>query len=761
MNEKNKNDNNVNQKKEIKFKRLAGLKKALLFWKKKRDKNDDVDNDEQKTEYDEKHVFTWHNFREYMKKEKEIYSKRFQALKSFLMEKPIKSSILLSFIMLVYVESMSRRSFGDAVIFAYSNIGRFLLNWLIVIAPFLLVFVISKRIATYVLVSVLWIVVGTVDFIMLSYRTTPFTGNDLQSVFSFSEMAIAFEYMGLFKSILLILAILLVIGMIVCLFLFTPKVQSKQPMWKRAVILVASWVAIYAAILIGIKTDIITTKFPHLATVYKEQGLPYCFTATLVDTGISKPSDYSEEAIDTIISSKNEKNEKKEKNKPNIIFLQLESFIDPKDIKGLKFSKEPVPYFTELRKKFSSGYFEVPTVVAGTCNTEFEVLTGMSLEFFGPGEYPYKTILKNNVCESMAFDMKKQGYKTHAVHNYLAGFYGRNNVYANLGFDTFTGLEMMSDIKRTANGRWVEDSVLPGCVKDCLDSTDGPDLLYTVSVQCHGAYDLDIPEGQKLIDVTGEEDKDLLKQINYFVNMEKQEDEFIKNLIKMLSDYKEDTILVMYGDHIPGLNLTDDNYKAGIYKTPYVIWDNMGLKKEDKDVKSYQMASEIFERIGLNNGTVFKYHQIADRNSDDYLTNLHQLQYDMLYGKKYVYKGKVPFEKTDIKYGVKDLKIDKVNYIEKDKKLYIEGKDFNGYTNVFIDGEKVDSNLVSSSLIQVDIDEDKLKDKIKEKEKEKEKNKDKEKETDSNSIKICLKYQNSDDFVYVESNEVECKLKNK
>jgi len=729
MEENNKKENNEeqtecvdNQKKDVKHKRLVGLKSALLFWKKKKEKNNesiDDSDDEKRTEYDDEHVFTWHNLREYMKNEKEVYAERLQRLKKFFIRKPIKSSIILSFIVLMYAESMSRRSFGGAVTFAYSNLGKFLINWLIVLAPYLIVIVVNKRIATYALISALWVVIGTVDFIILTQRTIPFNGEDLKT--SFDEIAIGLEYMGVLKSILIILGIILIIGLIVCLFLFTPKVKRKQPIWKGFVVLFAAWGAIVLTVVMSVKVGVVPTKFPHLATTYVEEGLPYCFTMTVVDRGISKPDDYSEEAIDTIVSTENNKNEKKEKNKPNIIFLQLESFIDPSDIEGLKFSKEPIPYFKDLRKNFSSGYFEVPTVVAGTCNTEFEVLTGMSLEFFGPGEYPYKTILKNNVCESMAFDMKKQGYKAHAVHNYLAGFYGRNNVYSNLGFDTFTGLEMMSDITRTANGRWVKDGVLVDCVKDCLDSTDGPDLLYTVSVQCHGSYDLDIPEGEKVIDVTGEDDPDLSKQINYFVNMEKQEDDFIKDLTTMLSKYKEDTILVMYGDHIPGLNLTDDNYKAGTYKTPYVIWDNMGLKKEDKDVKSYQMASEVFNKVGLNNGTVFNYHQVADRNSDDYLTNLHQLQYDLLYGKKYAYKGEEPFKKTDIKYGVKELKIDKANYVEKDKKLYIEGKDFNGYTNVFVNGEKVDSTLVSSSLIQVDIDEDKLKDKGKDKDKEKEK----------------------------------------
>ena len=45
----------------------------------------------------------------------------------------------------------------------------------------------------------------------------------------------------------------------------------------------------------------------------------------------------------------------------------------------------------------------VPVVGAGTANTEFEVLTGMSSRFFGPGEYPFQTCLKDQTVESVAY----------------------------------------------------------------------------------------------------------------------------------------------------------------------------------------------------------------------------------------------------------------------------------------------------------------------------------------------------------------------
>lgn len=96
-------------------------------------------------------------------------------------------------------------------------------------------------------------------------------------------------------------------------------------------------------------------------------------------------------------------------------------------------------------KEYSSGYYKVPSVGAGTANTEFETITGMSLHYFGPGEYPYKSILKETTCESVPYVLKNLGYSTHAVHNNEANFYGRRSVFPNLGFDTFTSEEYMAD----------------------------------------------------------------------------------------------------------------------------------------------------------------------------------------------------------------------------------------------------------------------------------------------------------------------------
>ncbi|MFQ9394794.1 MAG: hypothetical protein ACLR2E_13080 [Lachnospiraceae bacterium] len=46
----------------------------------------------------------------------------------------------------------------------------------------------------------------------------------------------------------------------------------------------------------------------------------------------------------------------------------------------------------------------------------------MNIDDFGIGEYPYKTVLKEKTCESLAYNLKSYGYKAYAIHNHEEAF---------------------------------------------------------------------------------------------------------------------------------------------------------------------------------------------------------------------------------------------------------------------------------------------------------------------------------------------------
>lgn len=126
---------------------------------------------------------------------------------------------------------------------------------------------------------------------------------------------------------------------------------------------------------------VLSNYFGNIAFAYEDYGYPYCLAVTIFDTGISCPRDYSEKEIRRIEKTEDNLPATSDSSKPNILFLQLESFFDPTLVNYLKISEDPIPNFRKLMKEYTSGYYKVPAVGAGTANTEFESITGMSLHY--------------------------------------------------------------------------------------------------------------------------------------------------------------------------------------------------------------------------------------------------------------------------------------------------------------------------------------------------------------------------------------------
>ena len=351
-------------------------------------------------------------------------------------------------------------------------------------------------------------------------------------------------------------------------------------------------------------------------------------------------------------------------------------------------------------EEYSSGYYKVPSVGAGTANTEFETITGMSMHYFGPGEYPYKGILETETCESAAYVLKDLGYGTHAIHNNEANFYGRRRVFANLGFDTFTSSEYMSEQDDTNPNDWIRDRNLTKYILQAMESTDGPDYVYTISVQGHGDYPEEPVLEDPKITVSGSSTEAQDNKWEYYCNQIYEMDQFIGELTNALSQLDEDVILVMYGDHLPTMDLTvTDLTNRYLFQTQYVIWDNMGLEKQDKNLAAYQMAAEVMDRVGIHEGNVFRFHQ-GRKNTKDYQVDLEMLQYDILYGERYVYDGETPYEKTAMRLGVVDTEFDSIEEISEGR-YYIRGANFTQSSYLEVNGELIEATFIDENTLLV------------------------------------------------------------
>ena len=590
-------------------------------------------------------------------------------------------SVMMSLLVNLFIESASRKSIFAAVGYLVLHPVIFLLNGLIILLPYMLVFLTRRRYFIMVAVSAVWCCAGVVNGFLLTFRTTPFTAADLRLIKYALNMLTM--YMTWWQIILAAAGIIGAVLACVWCYRKAPVIEEGLNLPVKVAVAAASLVVVIGTVSLAMGTGVLAIHFGNIGQAFRSYGFPYCFSVSLFHTGISKPKTYDVETMTQIEKelSGEQAYTSIQGQKPNVIMLQLESFFDPLQYRNYEFQNDPVPFFRYLKEKYPSGYLSVPSVGAGTANTEFECITAMNLDFFGPGEYPYKTVLQKTSCESVAFDLKKLGYGAHAIHNNEGTFYDRHKVFSQLGFDTFTPIEYMYNVERNPTG-WCKDKILIGEIEKNLNSTDGPDFIYTISVQGHGAY----------------------PDFEYYCSQVSEMDQFIQNLVFALNRRKEPTVLIMYGDHLPGFSWEAADMKNNsLFQTQYVVWNNLGLPIVHRTVEAYQLASYVLEMLDIHEGTMVRYHQgyltgqIGDKQQ--YLDDMKLLEYDILYGKHDIYEGNSPFQATNLHMGIDPIEVTKVVYEEPD--LLIFGENFNEYSKVFLGDKQLETTYVWPELILV------------------------------------------------------------
>lgn len=599
------------------------------------------------------------------------------------------------------IEAISRHSFTEAWDFMTGRPLVFAYNAALIFTTSLIVYLFRRRCFLRVFLCMFWLLLGIINGVILATRVTPFTGPDLHLLTD--GMALLEKYLPKWGVIVALIVLGLFALTLFGLILKGPKFKGKLKYRWNIPLVLAGVLAFAGLTQLALEKRVLSNYFGNIAFAYEDYGYPYCLGVTIFDTGITCPRDYSEGEIKRIENTEKNLPETKAGAHPNIIFLQLESFFDPELVDYLEMSEDPIPVFRKLMKEYTSGYYKVPSVGAGTANTEFESITGMSLHYFGPGEYPYKSILKETTCESAPYVLKDLGYSTHAIHNNEANFYGRRSIFPNLGFDTFTSAEYMPEEDDKNPLGWTRDRVLTDEIIKCLDSTeDQSDYVYTISVQGHGSYpeepELEEPE----ITVAGSPTEAKNNQWEYYVNQLREMDNFVKELTDALEEYPEDVVLVMYGDHLPTMDLTvQDVENRYLFQTQYVMWDNFGLEKKDVNLAAYQMAAEVMDRVGIHEGTVFRYHQ-ARRNTKNYQVDLETLQYDLLYGEHYSYDGESPFKRTKMRLGLYDTTLDGIFLVSSwDHTYRITGTNFTPSSQVKLNGEWYETVFVNPTTLMI------------------------------------------------------------
>lgn len=628
------------------------------------------------------------------------FAKKMQPVYAFMNRFSLIFHALLACIINFVIEAISRHSVVAAWDYMTGTPLVFLYNAFMIFVTFSIVYLFKRRIFVRMIIGAIWVILGIANGYILLKRVTPFNAQDLK--IAGDGIALINNYCNGFEVVVIAVGAVALLIWLISMWRRGGQYAGKIHHIAALIGIIVCGVLYTFVTNIAIDKRVVSTYFGNIAFAYEDYGLPYCFSASLFNTGISEPNGYTKKAM-AKIDKDGELNQtatsRSSDELPNIIVVQLESYFDVANAEFFTTSEDACPNLHNLYQNYSNGYFKVPSVGAGTANTEFEVLTGMNLRYFGPGEYPYKTYSKKHPTESAATALASLGYGTHALHDNTGNFYSRANVFNNMGFDTFTSKEFMNVLQTTENG-WAKDEILTHHIMEAMDTTKQEDFVFTVSVQGHGNY----PETQVIenpkIKVEGIEDEALKNKWEYYVNQVYEMDQFVGDLIKAVEERNEPSVVVFYGDHLPTMGLKAEDLKSRyLYNTNYVIWDNIGLQKHDKNIPAYQLMSEVLNRLDIHSGTVFNYHQ-QRKGTKNYLSDLELLQYDILYGKQYVYNGKAPITEGHMVMGIRNVSLSSiVPQLNSGYSLY--GENFTKYSRVYVNGEKQKSSFLNNTRINM------------------------------------------------------------
>ena len=579
--------------------------------------------------------------------------------------------------------------------------GVFLVNYLVILLLTSFIFILKRKKTFYFLLSFILISISYISSFLFNVRGVPLTFSDVYSIGEGLEIANNYITMPMLISVVAILFVVVLITV----YLFRKEKNNKRITSLCNIIILLIVIILFPLTTINQynKGQMGYMRWDITAS-YKKNGYIYSTIESIVKYIRVKPEGYSKAAIEEIRKKVDEEESKDNRvlneEKPNIIFIQLESFMDPTLVKEVEFSKDPIPNYRKICEQNKGYMANVPTTGGGTVRTEYEVMTGNNIDYLTPGEIPYNTILRGKYYNSVATTLKEQGYNAHAIHNFQGNFYTRNNAYLKLGFDTFTSIEYMNDYEKNERG-WVKDTILTKYIKKALESTENRDLVYAISVQGHSAYPEDALEKYDFdIKVEGSLDEKDKSQLYYYANQIKGTDDFIGEVMDLVDKSEEDTLVVFYSDHMPALNLfLNEEFYLDAYQAPFAFYSNFEMKDFDfENTEAYNIGTLAMKLAGVEYGPMEKFHAYLgnDKEYDKYEA---LLEYDILFGKNYYLKEDEKISKNTMKMGIDDVTVNNVE--NKEDYIYINGSNFTENSTVFINDKKIDTIFIDESTLKI------------------------------------------------------------
>ncbi len=500
--------------------------------------------------------------------------------------------------------------------------------WLI-LCFYLTVFIVSQKISIACGgASVLLLLVFLTEYFVNAFRGYVMTPND------FAAAKTAMQVVGNYRFTLSEEAFYSVLFFLAAIALgFRLKVELPGN-WKVRAGITAGAVALVASFFV---TVLYTSYLPDhgIAGYYKVNyanqrvnGVLMSFFVVCRDNRQEKPENYSVERVLEVAKRAAEEYEgprisESPKTLPNIIVIMNESWSDLRVYGDIETTEPVMPFYDSLTDNTLKGHLYVSILGGLTANTEFEALTGDSMIFLPPTTVPYESRVDHTMA-ALPSVLEAQGYETLALHSWTGKSWSRTVVYDYFGFDDFIDANEFATEIEYSHG-FITDACNYRELIHSFENRDKdkPLFLFNVTVQNHGDYtrgDLDCPIDVLSVNGIPASEVTDIDHVMVYSNLVRKTDDALAELMGYFENVEEPTIVCMFGDHQPllpedfyvkmfeGTKDSEAVQNMTKYITPYFIWANYDLEREDYgDFSANYLPGVLMECAGLELPPYYKF----------------------------------------------------------------------------------------------------------------------------------------------------------
>ena len=375
---------------------------------------------------------------------------------------------------------------------------------------------------------------------------------------------------------------------------------------------------------------------------YRWYGVITGFMTNLTNLEIDAPEDYSEDAVNALLDEVEAAGKIETgpnfpdsyaavEKTPTILYVMDESYWDVSELEqyGVTFDTDISPNLHALQQTSAHGRVYSPSFGGGTCDVEFEALTGYSVGFLPSGCKPYQQHVTHPMFALPSY-LKDRGYQTAAVHCYYAKYWSRNTAYPNLGFDDFISLEDMRGVEKVRGYYWKGGLVTDASMGEQIireyetlkAASDAPVFLHAVTMQNHTNYNAaNYPDDQR-VHITSAPaglKASTVGALEDFATGVRDADALLGQLVGYFSQVDEPVILVFWGDHYNPIDSGYDVYTATgyasadssdprLHQTTLLMWSNYSSQPVDLGtIAAYEISPVMMDLFGLDQPLYFQY----------------------------------------------------------------------------------------------------------------------------------------------------------